>query len=91
MARLGGDPIPDKIKNKPVIHRSEQWFLQVFYDLDTERPPAMSGLPPIPWSSLHHYAMTYDIAGELYDDLLYIIRAMDNAFTAAVNKKNRET
>lgn len=91
MARLGGDPIPERIKNKPVINRFAAWYVEVFYELDTERPSAMSGLPPIPWSAIHHYAQAYDIAGELYDDLLYIIRAMDNIFLAAVNKKYRET
>ena len=84
-ARLAGEKIPDVIKKKPRLAIGLHFFMSAFSDLRTERPSGMS-IMPIPWSAIHYYAEVHSITGQFYDDLLYIIRAMDNAYLDSVGK-----
>jgi hypothetical protein len=45
------------------------------------------GLAPIPFLAILEYARLYDIEGDSLDDLLYIVRAMDNALMEHESKK----
>ena len=35
---------------------------------------------PIPWTAISQYARDYGIVGELYEDLVYYVRVLDNTY-----------
>jgi len=88
--KRSGEPIPDRIANKPRLFAGGELFIAAFYDLDSERPPAFQGCSPIPWSAIHTYAVAHDMTGELYEDLLYHIRALDNAFMKHMQGRQKQ-
>lgn len=77
-ARLAGLPVPDYIRDKPKLRPGLEIYVEAYADLVTERPGGMAVMP-IPWSAIHRYARANDFTGVLYDELLYFIRAVDNA------------
>lgn len=89
-AKRFGEPIPDRIRNKPRLGMGLDIFLDAFFDLEHERTflvgAAIQALP-IPWQSINKYAEVHELTGDLYDDMLYFIRALDDAYLKHVNKK----
>jgi hypothetical protein len=82
-----GLPLPDFIANAPKLEIGLQFFLQAFFDLDTERSHSM-GVTMIPWSSIKDYAVTYELNDEDTEDLIYLIRQMDLEHTKRLSRKN---
>lgn len=82
-----GAKLPDRIANAPELMPGLQMFLQAFFDLDAERTHALS-LTPIPWTSIRGYADAYAFDEEQTEDLLYHVRAMDNAHLKRLSNKN---
>lgn len=82
--RFGGKT-PDRVLNRPKLAPGLKFYLDAFYELDTERN--LTDLQPIPWSSIVHYADRYETNEE---DLLYLIRAADNEYLkSTANKQKR--
>lgn len=75
-ARIGGQPIPDFIKNKPELYSGLEVYLQAYFDLDSERTHAY-GPAGIPTTSMLLYASAFNFDEEQTDDLVYFIRTMD--------------
>ena len=86
-AYIMGQPLPDFIANAPKLEIGLQFFLQAFFDLDTERSHSM-GVTLIPWSSIKDYAFTYELNTEDTEDLIYLVRQMDLEHTKRLAKKN---
>lgn len=63
-------------------------YLQAFFDLDSERSHSM-GITVIPWSAIDNYARAYDFSDEQREDLIYFLRAMDNAHTKKLAEKSK--
>lgn len=61
------------------------FYWEAFNELSTERQIGM-GVGPIPRSAIKAYADEFGIAGDDYDPFHRIIRTMDNAYLAQVNK-----
>lgn len=80
------DPIPERIRNKPRLHFNLSFFLDAFLELDTDRDVGM-GFGPIPWSSLHNYAVVHELCGGAYDDFMYLLRQLDNAYIKHITSK----
>lgn len=57
-------------------------YWQAFEELGTCRGYAgMAGVPqPIPWTAINEYAIRHRFAGDAFDDLVDIVRAVDEAF-----------
>lgn len=83
-----GEPIPDRIANAPELMPGLQLYLTAWLELDSERTHALS-LTPIPWTSIRQYATAYRMDDEQAEDLTYLIRRMDNAHLARLDKKNK--
>lgn len=81
-----GAPIPDKIKNAPILLPGLQFYYQAFLDLSTCRPLGMSE-GPIPWSALNTYAEREGLTDDDYDRFSSLIRAMDAAYLGHRDKK----
>lgn len=51
----------------------------------------MSGVPlPIPWTAIDRYAIRHRFAGEAFDDLVDIVRAVDDAFRKHAGEKAKQ-
>lgn len=59
-------------------------YWEAFEELDTCRGYyGMAGVPGrIPWTAICRYADKHGFAGESFDDLVTIVRAMDDGFLA---------
>jgi hypothetical protein len=63
-------------------------FLDAFNSLDTERD--LANFHPIPESAVYDYARRYGLNFPQFEELLYVIRELDNvAISIAVDKANK--
>lgn len=61
-----------------------QWYAEVFKELDSCRSTV--SLSPIPFTAIAEFARIYSV--EDFDDFLYIVRQMDDAYLDFQGKKN---
>lgn len=54
-------------------------FWHAFLDLNEDRAAGV-GLQPIAWSSVVGYCVAYGIEGDLAEDVIHHVRALDRAF-----------
>lgn len=87
---MGGQPIPDFIKNKPELDPGLDIYLQAFFDLDGERTHSF-GPAAIPTTSMLHYAKAFKFDEEQLDDLVYFLRKMDAENLKRVKKLQKKT
>lgn len=74
-----GMPLPDKIKNAPMLDLGLDFFFKAWVELGSDRTVGMEE-GPIPWDSIRKYCNEYDIVGELREDTFYLVRSIDNAY-----------
>jgi hypothetical protein len=84
MIRDGVKPV-GRLATKPTLPTGLILYYEAFFDLDTERNHGM-GLASIPWSAIVRYGEYYDLDT---DELIYFIRAMDNAYLARLARENK--
>lgn len=84
--RFGGKA-PDRLVSRPTIPVGLAFFVDAFWDLDTER--SLVDLEPIPWSKIVQYGAYYRLGAEMADDLLYLIRRADNAYLRRMAEKRK--
>jgi hypothetical protein len=48
----------------------------------TTRPIGF-GAGPIPWTAINDYALRYGLCGDLFEDFVTFVRAIDDAFLEA--------
>lgn len=70
---------PEKIKNAPSLYIGLELFFRAWLELGSCRISVMEE-GPIPWLAISQYARDYGIVGELYEDLVYYVRVLDNAY-----------
>jgi hypothetical protein len=59
-----------------------------FHELSTDRQAGF-GIGPIPWSSINAYSMRYGIIdSDEFDEFVWMVRVMDNAYVAHHAKKD---
>jgi hypothetical protein len=63
-------------------------YYGAFLDLTTCRSVGF-GAGPIPWSAINDYAITFDIVGEMRDDLFCYVRELDSAYLEYQSKKDK--
>jgi hypothetical protein len=83
-----GQPVPERIANAPQLRFGLQFYLQAFFDLDSDRQVGMS-LGRIPWSVVTKYAEVYRLTEEDTERLHYFIRAMDIAYLKWQQEKDK--
>jgi hypothetical protein len=84
-----GQPIPDRILNAPMLRQGLVFYLEAFFDLDSERSQGM-GLGRIPWIAITQYAEYYGLDDEQTDSLLYFIKALDSAHLQRIKEKGND-
>ena len=87
-AKRFNGPIPKQIANKPKLKHWTVFYLNAFYDLDTER--SLGEEPSsIPWSKIKEYALFHDFDEQLTLDFLRIIRKADAAYLTKLIEKRK--
>jgi hypothetical protein len=77
-SRRFGDPLPDKIKNKPHLFLGLSLYLNAWFELDPERSHH-HGLERIKRSTIFEYANDYGLSEEQTEDMIFYLREMDTA------------
>lgn len=70
---------PQWLVNAPSLMPGLDFYFTAFNELNTCRSVGM-GAGPIPWTVIQEYADREGLDGEERSCLLYLIRAMDNAY-----------
>ena len=87
--RARGQSIPKEwIQPQPKLHL--RFAVTAFYALNTERRPAMSGVSPIPWSSVIMYGDIYCIDDDQVEWLWTCVREMDTVYLRYHNSKVKQ-
>ena len=89
-AKRFNEPIPDRIKNKPRLGLGLDIYLDAFFDLENDRNWILGTTAhplPIAWGTLIQYAEMYELTGIMREELIYFVRALDNAYIAHLNGK----
>ncbi len=85
-AYRAGQPIPDRIRDAPRLIKGLELYFNAFFDLDSERSHNM-GITPIRRRSMWEYATDYELDEEQREDLIYLVREMDNAHIKRLEAK----
>lgn len=83
-AQEEGDDIPEPIKNAPVLNPDYGFYWRCFLDLSTDRPQSISGIGPIPWSSIYRYCEAYNVKEQI-STISEIIKKVDNFYCEKIN------
>lgn len=75
-----GQPLPDWAQSPPEIAPGEDWYLQAFWDLGTERQLGYGSLGPIPWSRIVAYGERAGLSSGTVDVLVEVVQALDGAY-----------
>ena len=73
-----GQPIPDRIANAPNLKEGLSFYLQAFFDLDSERSQGFN-VGRIPWTAIVTYGRYHGLYRDEIDILVEHIRALDTA------------
>lgn len=88
-ARLAGEPIPERIANRPRIEATETFWYQAFFDLDTERSHG-NGLTKIPRSAMVAYAKECGLTEIEKFELIFVLRRVDDEHLDELAKKRAD-
>lgn len=80
-----GQKAPEYISNAPSLTGGLDFYLQAFFDLNSERFSGFAAMP-IPWRALQSYAEYYGLDNDDFEDFQFILRKMDDAYLDTVNK-----
>lgn len=85
---LKGRPAPDWYLDEPELGEHDDFFLEAFGELSTERAPGFDSLGQIPWSKIRDYANEAGLEGDVASAFRAIIREMDNAYRAEAARRS---
>lgn len=74
MALARNEPLPDWFEERPDLGRLEEWYLQAYGDLSTERHHELGR---IPWSAIRSYAYQAGLEPCIMDHFEAVIRALE--------------
>lgn len=81
-----GNPLPPRIANAPELSEGLEFYFEAFFELDSERHHG-EGLMPIGWWSIVRYGQYYGLNSEEIEDLVYLIRRMDDAHLGRIGEQ----
>lgn len=82
-------PLPDRIKNKPMVRPGLDFYWRAFNDLSGDRDIGM-GIGPIPWCAIHDWAVRHQVYEEDFDRLVLILRGLDAVFMERQGAKSKK-
>lgn len=78
MAMRSGEPIPDRIVNKPKLNLGSEIYFQAYIDLS----------PDITWLSVVKYGQFYELDKDTIENLIHVLKIVHYDFNQAVKKKD---
>jgi len=75
-----GRDLPDWFLEQPQVLRGEEFYIQAFWDLTSERAIGQGMLGRIPWSKAIEYALRNDVEPDMLDAFWRIIYGMDSGY-----------
>lgn len=85
-AMRAGAPLPDRIANAPELIPGLELYLNAFFDLDSDRTHVFAPTA-IPWTSIHNYAVAFELDEQQTEDLFLFVKAMDSKHLKRVAEK----
>jgi len=82
-------PLPEAIRNAPVLNLGLQLYFEAYCELDSERSTGW-GVGRIPWSSVQAYAQYNGYTSDQTDRLHNHVRAMDQAHREYLDKQSKK-
>ena len=80
-------PLPESIKNAPELLPGLELFYGAFFDLTSCRTGLHSTEGPIKWTAMDRWAERYQLDDEQWEDLVYHLGQMDEAYLKFKTKK----
>ena len=81
-------PLPKRIADAPQLPPGLELYYEAFWELSSTRAVGFA-LGPVPWGAVDSYATRYGFDDEQREDLVYYVRAMDNAYLKYHEPKKR--
>lgn len=72
--------IPDSLLNEPELLPGLDLYYEAFWELCPDRQMGMSGVGPIPYSSIRDYCLDWELNEELTLNMKKLVRKMDGMF-----------
>lgn len=89
LAKKTGQRLPDKILNKPHLLIGLDFYWRAFWECASDRIIGMAE-GPIPWSSIDRWALRYEVEGEDFERLVFLIKAMDEVYIEHRTKSHKK-
>jgi len=77
--------LPDRIKNAPKLKMGLELYLDIFFELEFDRPIGMS-IGPISWFIIDQYCISHNFDSYQKECAHYYIRGLDNEYLKHINK-----
>ena len=81
-------PIPEAIKNAPVLQMGLELYLTAWLELNSCRAMGFTS-GPIPWLAVHTYSEQLELDGDQVESLHHHIKALDTVYLEHVEQKNK--
>lgn len=75
------------IEGGPKLDPASILYWEAFFDLTTERPQAMAGALPIPFSKIAEYAQYWGLSQIASDRLIKVIKRVDSWYLAEAKRR----
>lgn len=85
-AESSGAPLPEALQNRPELRQDCVLAYTAWESLFSTRAGSDH---PIPWTAVYHYSVCYTIDGELREDLMQLVRALDNFYLQYRNERRK--
>lgn len=79
--------MPRALETRVELPEHLDFFWDAFWECSTDRKLGFGALGEIPFSALDRYANRFGVVGPAFDRFRYLLRRMDTAYLAEVNKK----
>ena len=83
-------PTPSWFNDQPVHNRGDDWYLERFWELSSERQIGME-LGPIPFSKIKETASEWQLSTRTAEGFTMIIRAMDREYLKWIEKEKAKS
>ena len=89
LAQKMGQPLPEKIANKPILRSGLEVYWRAFWECSTDRDIGMAE-GPIPWTAINDWGKRYGFEDESFERLILILKMMDSAYIEERTKSHKK-
>lgn len=72
--------LPQWYLDAPMLRPGDEFYLQAFFELSTERSFGMGAIGPIPWSRIIDYGQRAGLDKQMQDVLVRVLRTLDEEY-----------